>query len=89
MAAAAGAALERPRAAGGVRLLEAAETAPVTVVGHVLEPRRLDQHGYTALLRVETALRGPLEPGAEVRIAWEELRRVARPALSSRATASW
>jgi hypothetical protein len=73
LAAAAGAVLERPRAAGGVRLVEAAETAPVTVVGHVLEPRRIDQHGYTALLRVETSLRGPLEPGAEVRIAWEEL----------------
>lgn len=72
LAAAAGAALPRPRATGGVRLVEAAETAPVTVVGHVLQPRRIDQHGYTALLRVETALRGPLEPGAEVRIAWEE-----------------
>jgi hypothetical protein len=72
LAAAAPAALERPRAAGGVRLLEAAETAPLTVVGHVLEPRRIDQHGYTALLRVEMALRGPLEAGAEVRIAWEE-----------------
>jgi len=73
LAAAAGAVLERPRAAGGVRLVEAAETAPVTVVGHVLEPRRLDQHGYTAVLQVETSVRGPLEPGAEVRIAWEEL----------------
>jgi len=72
LAAAAGAALERPRAAGGVGLLEAAETAPVTVVGHVLEPRRIDQHSYTALLRVEMSLRGPLEPAAEVRIAWEE-----------------
>ena len=71
-AAAAGAALERPRAAGGVRLVEAAETAPVTVVGHVLEPHSIDQHGYTALLRVEMAVHGPLEPGAEVRIAWEE-----------------
>lgn len=71
-AAAAGAALEQPRAAGGVRLVEAGETAPVTVVGHVLEPRRIDQHGYTALLRVEMALRGPLEHGADVRIAWEE-----------------
>lgn len=73
LAAAAGAALERPRAAGGVRLVEAAEMAPVTLVGHVLEPRRIDQHGCTALLRVEMSLRGPLEPGAEVRIAWEEL----------------
>jgi hypothetical protein len=73
LAAVAGAALERPRAAGGVRLVEAAETAPVTVVGHVLEHRRIDQHGYTALLRVEMALRGPLELGSEVRIAWEEL----------------
>jgi hypothetical protein len=72
LAAAAGGALERPRAAGGVRLVEAAETAPVTVVGHVREPRRIDQHGFTALLRVETSLRGPLEPRAEVRIAWEE-----------------
>ena len=72
LAAAAFAVLERPRAAGGVRLLEAAETAPVTVVGHVLEPRRIDQHGHTALLRVEMSLRGPLEPGAELRIAWEE-----------------
>jgi len=83
LAAAAGAALERPRAAGGVRLVEAAETAPVTVVGHVLEPRRIDQHGYTALLRVEMALRGPLEPGAEVRIAWEE-RAAARAARFER-----
>jgi hypothetical protein len=72
LAALASADAERPRAAGGVRLIEAAEAAPATVVGQIAAPRRLDQHGYTALLRVETPLRGKLERGAEVRIAWEE-----------------
>jgi hypothetical protein len=64
---------ERPRAAGGVRLVEALETAPATVVGHVLAPRSLDRSGRAAKLRVETPIRGPLEAGTTVQIAWEEL----------------
>ncbi len=63
----------RPRAAGGVRLFEALESAAAAVVAVVGEVRQLDAHGYTALLRVESALAGPLPVGAELRIAWEEL----------------
>ena len=63
----------RPRAAGGVRLVEAAETAPATVVGEVSALRELDRHGRAARLEVTRVLRGPLERGAEVAIAWEEL----------------
>ncbi len=64
---------EAPRAGGGVRLIEAAETAPATVVGEVRELRRLDRHGRAATVAVELSLRGPLEAGAPVEIAWEEL----------------
>jgi hypothetical protein len=71
LAAAAGA--ERPRAAGGVRLVEALEAAPAAVVAVVAEPRQIDAHGHTALLRVESALAGPVPDGAELRIGWEEL----------------
>lgn len=62
-----------PRARGGVRLIEALEQAPAAVVGVVSQPRRLDAHGYTAQLRVESALSGPLAPGAAPWIGWEEL----------------
>ncbi len=70
---AAGAGAEAPRARGGVRLVEALEGAAAAVVGVVSEPRRLDAHGFTAQLRVETALSGALPPGAALRIGWEEL----------------
>jgi hypothetical protein len=63
----------RPRAAGGVRLVEALESAPAAVVAVVGEARQIDAHGHTALLRVESALAGPLPDGAELRIGWEEL----------------
>jgi len=63
----------RPRAAGGVRLVEALEIAPAAVVAVVAEPSQIDAHGYTARLRVETALAGPVPAGAELRIGWEEL----------------
>ena len=61
------------RAAGGVRIVEAAEAAPATVVGSVGEVRALDRHGRAARLEVSRSLRGPLERGDEVEVAWEEL----------------
>jgi hypothetical protein len=64
---------ERPRAAGGVRLVEALEAAPTAVVAVVAEPRQIDAHGFAARLRVESSLAGPVPAGAELRIAWEEL----------------
>jgi hypothetical protein len=73
LASAAAAADGRPRAAGGVRLVEALEAAPAAVVAVVAEPRQLDAHGHSALLRVESSLTGPVPDGAELRIGWEEL----------------
>jgi hypothetical protein len=70
---------EQPRASGGVRLVEALETAPSAVVAVVAEPRRIDAHGFAARLQVESSLAGPVPAGAQIRIAWEEL-------ASSRAT---
>ncbi len=64
---------ERPRAAGGVRLVEALEAAPSAVVAVVAEPRQIDAHGYTARLQVESALAGRVSAGAELHIGWEEL----------------
>jgi hypothetical protein len=66
-------AAQAPRAAGGVRLLEAAEQAPATLVGEIRAPEQLDRHGWTALLAVELSLSGPAAAGRELRIAWEEL----------------
>lgn len=53
--------------------MEALEAAPTAVVGVVDEPRPIDAHGHTALLRVETSLSGSVPPGATIRIGWEEL----------------
>ena len=64
---------ERPRASGGVRLVEALEAAPTAVVAVVAEPRQISAHGFAARLRVESSLAGPVPAGAELRIAWEEL----------------
>ena len=73
LTAAPGPASAAPRAAGGVKLLEAMESSPATVVAQVVEPVRLDRHAFGAGIRVETALHGPLEAGDRARIAWEEL----------------
>jgi hypothetical protein len=62
-----------PRAAGGVRLIEAMEAAPATVVAGVETTRVLAGTGRAAVLRVETPVRGDVAPGARLRIAWEEL----------------
>jgi HEAT repeats len=64
---------ERPRASGGVRLVEALEVAPAAVVAVVAEPRQVDAHGYAARLSVESALAGRVPAGAELQIGWEEL----------------
>lgn len=61
------------RAGGGERLLEAMESAPATVVVEVIETQQLDTHGYAGRLSVESALVGEISPGAELRVAWEEL----------------
>jgi HEAT repeat protein len=62
-----------PRAAGGVRLLDAMDEAPATVVALVREPGSVGPQAFRAELVVETSLRGRLEPGMHVSIAWEEL----------------
>jgi hypothetical protein len=72
-AALAAAAEQPPRAVGGVRLLEAMEAAPATVVASVEATRALAGTGHAAVLRVETPVRGDVAPGARLRIAWEEL----------------
>jgi HEAT repeats len=64
---------ERPRASGGVRLVEALEGAPIAVVAVVAEPQQIDAHGFAARLSVESSLVGPAPAGAALRIAWEEL----------------
>ncbi|MBW2418588.1 MAG: HEAT repeat domain-containing protein [Deltaproteobacteria bacterium] len=54
-------------------LIEAAESAPSTIVATVEKAERIDTHGYTAVLRVERSLKGPVEGESQLRIAWEEL----------------
>ncbi|MCP5060152.1 MAG: HEAT repeat domain-containing protein [bacterium] len=62
-------------AAGGYRLLEAAQGAPLTVVGLVEAPSRIDTYGRRAGLRVERVLSGEANPGDLLVIAWEEFGR--------------
>jgi hypothetical protein len=62
-----------PRAAGGVRLIEAMESSPATVVGSFESTRALDARSHAAILRVETAVAGEIEPGSRLSLAWEEL----------------
>jgi len=59
-----------------VRTLEA---GPQLVVGVVMDPRLLDQSGWTARLQVEQALAGPAQPGQSLQIGWEELARSRPP----------
>ena len=65
-------------AAGGVGVLSALESAPLSVVGRVHTPRRLDAHAHGAELVVESALQGEVARGEPIAIAWEELS-TARP----------
>jgi hypothetical protein len=63
-------------ATGGVRLLEAMESAGRVVVGRVDGVERLDTHGYAATLTIETvvgASSGRVDTTLPLRIAWEEL----------------
>ena len=74
-------------ATGGVRLLEAMESAGRVVVGRVDGVERLDTHGYAATLTIETvvgASSGRVDTTLPLRIAWEELSsaRPPRPAPS-------
>jgi HEAT repeat protein len=57
----------------GPSVIDAAVSAPVTVVGRIGAPRVLDRHGRAARIEVEQGLRGPHGPGAQLRIAWEAL----------------
>jgi HEAT repeat protein len=49
------------------------ERAPLTVVAEVGATTRIDLHGRSAVLTVETPLTGDVREGASLRIAWEEL----------------
>jgi hypothetical protein len=53
-------------------LLRSAEQSTATVVGTLEEPRRLDAHGYAAVLVVERVLHGETAPETRQQIAWEE-----------------
>jgi hypothetical protein len=66
------------RAAEGRDFLAAAGAASHVVVGTSSQIRRIDVHGFDASLAVERSLAGSLAPGANARIAWEELAQ-ARP----------
>lgn len=68
-----GGALASPPKPGGAPLVAAIETTPLVVLGTIDGVTRLDAHGYAADLTVERALRGEVEPGSELTIAWEEL----------------
>jgi len=65
-------------ATGGVGVLSSAVTAKAVVIGRFSQPTRLDLHGRAAELRVDQTLRGHLQAGATLRVAWEELSQ-ARP----------
>jgi hypothetical protein len=67
------AAPEATRAREGTRLLEALETAPLTVVGRFEAPTPLDRHGWRAPLVVETVLVGAAPGDAPLPVVWEEL----------------
>ncbi len=71
------------RAAGGERLIQAMEAASATVVAQVERTRVLDVHGHSAVVRVETAIAGEVKPGAELRIAWEELAAARAPRFAT------
>lgn len=60
-------------AAGGVKLFEALERAPLAVVAHVRAPRRLDGESFVAELEISLVLRGRMAHGTVVPVAWEEL----------------
>ncbi len=82
-AGAATSAQERARAAGGRRLVQAAEQAPATVVAIVERVDPLDAEAFVATLVVEESLAGPLASGARARIAFEERARARAPRFAA------
>jgi hypothetical protein len=71
------------RAAGGVRLLEAMETAPATVVAQVKSTRKLPEGAYAAVMRVENPIVGEAAIGTLLEVAWEERSRSRAPRFES------
>ena len=71
------------RAAGGVRLLEAMETAPATVVAHVQRTRALPEGAHAAVMRVEGPIVGEAAIGTPLEVAWEEPSRSRAPRFQS------
>jgi len=67
------------RAAGGVRLLEAMETAPASVVAHVETTRALPEGAHAATMRVEDPIVGEVAIGTPLEVAWEEPSRSRAP----------
>jgi hypothetical protein len=60
-------------APGGVKLLEAIESSPRTVVGEIRKPKQLDHRGWVAEFVVETSLVKPDGASdAAFAVAWEE-----------------
>ena len=68
---------EAPPAAGAVRLFEALEGAPASIVAKVGALRRIDAESWMAEFRVEQSLVGGFEAGRVIGVVWEE--RVPRP----------
>jgi hypothetical protein len=71
------------RAAGGVRLLEAMETAPATVVAYVQTTRALPEGAHAAVMRVEAPIVGEVAIGTLLEVAWEEPSRSRAPRFQS------
>lgn len=63
--------------------MRATEAGPQLVVGVVMDPRPLDDHGWAARLQVEQALAGPATPGQSLPIGWEELARSRPPRFAA------
>jgi len=70
-----------PRAATDARVVAALEAAPLVVVAEVEGTRALGGSAQLATLRVEHALRGALDGGEAVDVAWEELAASRAPRL--------
>jgi len=74
-----------PPAPGGARLVPAAESAPLVVVGAVERAAPLDDHGWAARFEVEDVLvaraGARVAPGQSLRVAWEELARGRPPRI--------
>jgi len=64
---------ERDAVAVQAGFLTALTAAPLVLRGHLAEVKRIDRHGWRALLRSERTLRSDTADGQTLVVAWEEL----------------